>query len=77
MSSNDRGKSKRQDRFVKNIYSSICLAASLCAFYALWEMAKACPEHAAMVAACVAVIALARADMVIRFGRGCRYDRQR
>lgn len=77
MMSNDRGRAKRKDRFVRNVYGSICMAASFCAFWALWEMAKASPEHAAMVAACVAVIALARADVVIRFGGGCRHDRQR
>ena len=68
MTCNKRVKVKRQDRYVKNIYGAICMAASLCAVYGVWQMAKACPEHAATVAACVAVLALARGDLLIRFG---------
>lgn len=76
MMSNDRGKAKRQDRYVRNIYSTICMASSACAVWGLFQMARACPEHAALVLGCVAVIAAARGDMLIRFGKASRHDRK-
>lgn len=64
-------------RFVKSCYGCVCAAASAMAIWGLWNMAVECPEYAAVVAACVAVVALARGDMILRFGQSRRNHRDR
>ena len=59
---------KQRARLLRMYYCALCAVSSCIAVYAFWQMAKASPSYAAILAGCGMVLALARADIILRFG---------